>query len=297
MSTGRAFSRIFRDETLMESVSHGNSAYPFQYYYENIWDFDFHCIDWHWHAELEYLYVKSGKAICFVADDRFELKPGMGLLINSRILHRFEAVEDTIIPNIVFSPSLLAAEESLLYQKYIKPFLESGPACLILDDTVSWQAECLRIMLGVFDTQEEPSPSEWRTVEQLMTFWRILQAELKADEPASHDEDRNHPRLQVMMQYIQEHYREQITLTEIAASAFIGKSTALTVFSQGIHISPVAYLIRYRLKQAAVMLASTEKSVSAVSESCGFQSSGYFCRKFRELYKMSPQTYRRSRQV
>ena len=36
--------RITTDETLRETASHGSEEYPFSYYYEDIWDFDFHCI-------------------------------------------------------------------------------------------------------------------------------------------------------------------------------------------------------------------------------------------------------------
>ena len=59
MAPVKAFSRITTDESLQENVQHGSKAYPFQYYYEDIWDFDFHCIDWHWHPELELIYVQS----------------------------------------------------------------------------------------------------------------------------------------------------------------------------------------------------------------------------------------------
>ena len=53
MPAPKSFSRITTDETLLENVRHGSPAFPFQYYYEDIWDFDFHCVDWHWHPELE----------------------------------------------------------------------------------------------------------------------------------------------------------------------------------------------------------------------------------------------------
>ena len=50
----------------------------------------------------------------------------------------------------------------------------------------------------------------------------------------------------------------------IAASAFISKSGALHIFQTGIHCSPVAYLIQYRLVQAAEQLCITQKSVSSI---------------------------------
>ena len=44
--------KIITDETLMEKRNHGQPAFPFQYYLEDIWDFDFHTLGWHWHQEI-----------------------------------------------------------------------------------------------------------------------------------------------------------------------------------------------------------------------------------------------------
>lgn len=46
--------QITTDDTLRETAQHGSPTYPFAYYPENIWQFDFHRIDWHWHHELEF---------------------------------------------------------------------------------------------------------------------------------------------------------------------------------------------------------------------------------------------------
>ena len=73
------------------------------------------------------------------------------------------------------------------------------------------------------------------------------------------------------------------------------KSGALHIFQSGIHISPVAYLIRYRLSRAAGLLYTTQKAVSVIASETGFTSAGYFCRKFREYYHMSPGEYRQKK--
>ena len=104
----------------------------------------------------------------------------------------------------------------------------------------------------------------------------------------------------------------------------ISKSGALHIFQSGINISPVAYLIQYRLAQAATLLYATifEKeagrcithyfapvpegqkfvtviagcdSATVYAEETGFTSSGYFCRKFRQHYLMSPNQYRQKK--
>ena len=55
------YNKILTDENFMEIKQHGSSDYPFQYYYDDLELFDFHCIEWHWHREFEFLYVESGQ--------------------------------------------------------------------------------------------------------------------------------------------------------------------------------------------------------------------------------------------
>lgn len=45
MDFSNQFTKIETDDSLMETVSHGDKAYPFSYYYENLALYDFHCVD------------------------------------------------------------------------------------------------------------------------------------------------------------------------------------------------------------------------------------------------------------
>ena len=289
--------KITTDETLRETIQHGNSNYPFAYYPENIWQFDFHRIDWHWHHELEFLFVAEGTALCLVGSNKIELRKGSGIFINSGILHRFEAQYSTFTPNIVFSPTLLAPEKSLIYEKYILPVINSSVSYQIFSPYTTWENDTLQLLSQIFTLQETEQDNELRTIQLLFQLWNILLNNLDLDSGSCGIHRLNHKqaRLQTMMQYIHDHYMEEITLEMIAASASISKSGALHIFQSGIRISPVAYLIQYRLAQAAEQLYATQKSVSSIAKETGFTSSGYFCRKFRQHYHMSPNEYRQKK--
>ncbi len=289
--------KITTDETLRETVRHGNSSYPFAYYPEDIWQFDFHRVDWHWHHELEFLFVAKGTAICLVGTNKIKLHQGCGLFINSSILHRFEAQGSTFVPNIVFSPTLLAPESSLIYEKYISPVINSSIEYQIFNPHTAWQNHVLQLLSQVLALQETDENNELCTIQLLFKIWDIMTKHIDLASSSSDLYRFNHKqaRLQTMMQYIHDHYTEEITLETIAASASISKSGALHIFQSGIHISPVAYLIQYRLAQAAEQLYTTQKSVSSIAEETGFASSGYFCRKFRQHYHMSPNEYRQKK--
>ena len=55
-----SYPHIITDDSLMETASHGSIEYPFQFYDENMEQFDFNCVDWHWHTELEFVLVENG---------------------------------------------------------------------------------------------------------------------------------------------------------------------------------------------------------------------------------------------
>lgn len=79
-----------------------------------------------------------------------------------------------------------------------------------------------------------------------------------------------------MMQYIQDRFRDPLSLDEIAASASVSKSRALQIFQDHIQVSPIAYLISYRLQRAAFLLSETEKPISSIAEETGFSDSRLF---------------------
>ena len=281
-----------KDECFLERIQHGETEFPFRFYREDVWEFDFHCINWHWHPEVEFLYVERGSITCFVGTEQFILPQGCGLFVNSGVLHRYQAEESVSVPNIVFSPELLGAKSGRIYRKYINPIVESALACILLSPSVDWQREILQRLLHIFHLQEREN-AEMQTVAFLLELWRGLFVHAKAKcEQETGDKGRR-AQLQVMMQFIHANYNRQITLKEIADSVHISESGALQLFRQGIHLSPVAYLIQYRLKRAADLLVNTNKTVANIAYETGFSDAGYFCRTFRKFFQQTAMEYRK----
>ena len=237
--------KIITDETLMEKRNHGQPAFPFQYYLEDIWDFDFHTLGWHWHQEIEFVYVQSGEAHCCVGKDRFSLPAGSGLFINTKILHQFTAEHPTVIPNIVFSPVLLASPESFVYQQYVNPLLVSDIPYLVFEPLSLWHKEILSLLNQVFKTQEQPNFRELTTLRLLTSIWEVLyenmESRLQQGQPVKRD--LNASRLQMMMSFIHSHYADQISLADIANFAHVSNNSCMQIFKNGIRQSPVSYLM------------------------------------------------------
>lgn len=292
-----SYPRIITDETIRERVSHGDEKYPFAFYLEDIWQFDFHCIDWHWHPELEFVYIEKGCATIFAGNHRYTLTAGNSIFINTQVIHRFESTESALIPNIVFSPLLLAPKESLIYQKYIQPILSSSIDCQIFAPDIRWQKEISDILNSVFLLQVEGNPCELQTVQLLLRLWQIMYENMKtfSAEQSNKTDIQDQARLQIMLQYIHENYRKNITLENLTQVISLSKSSILNIFNNYVHMSPIDYVIHYKLKQAAQLLDTTENTISSIAQNTGFDNTGYFCRKFKDVFELTPSQYRKSK--
>ena len=163
---------------------------------------------------------------------------------------------------LFFRQTLLAPENSLIYEKYILPVISSSVPYQVFSPSNTFGKQVLQLLSQICTIQETKPDNELCTIQLLFQLWNILQKNMDwtSDSNSIHRLNHKQARLQAMMQYIHDHYMEEITLETIAASASISKSGALHIFQTGIHCSPVAYLIQYRLAQAAEQLYITQKS-------------------------------------
>ena len=171
MNINTTYTKIITGEDLMETAQHGSTLYPFQFYYEDLSVFDFNCIEWHWHTELEFIYIESGTVTLWIGEDQFHLTEGNGIFINTKVLHRLYSPSKAIIPNFVFMPSFIAPRDSLIYQKYILPIMSYPLPFLIFHKEICWQAKVLSVMRQIISAQDSVSTKELLTSSLLQNLW------------------------------------------------------------------------------------------------------------------------------
>lgn len=298
MNYNTTYNKILTDENMMETIQHGSKEYPFHFYYDNLELFDFHCIEWHWHTEFEFVYVETGTVYFGISDKQFALSEGQGVFINSKILHRYFSQGNAIVPNFVLMPYFIAAQDSLIYQKYVLPIMASPMDYQIFSSDIPWGAQALSLMREIMAAQEKASDVELVNSYLIQKIWHILYQNTDVEHMGKKENysASSQARLQLMMQYIHQKSAYNISLSDIADQAKVSKSTALNLFQRYLGISPVTYLINYRLQEAAKLLASTEKKITVISKDTGFDSVDYFCKAFKKYYKLTPTEYRKKAQ-
>lgn len=95
-----------------------------------------------------------------------------------------------------------------------------------------------------------------------------------------------------VMQYVQTHAKESLTLDSVAEAMGVSRSHLSHLFSQQLKINFRKFLNTIRIENACLMLQEKEKSVKEICFACGFESTRTFHRAFLEEQRMTPGEYR-----
>ena len=87
-------------------------------------------------------------------------------------------------------------------------------------------------------------------------------------------------------------YKDKINISELAKEAALSVEHYIRLFKQYYGVTPKQYAITLRLERAAGLLEVTNKSISEISEICGFSSIFYFNKLFKQNYNTTPSKYR-----
>lgn len=94
------------------------------------------------------------------------------------------------------------------------------------------------------------------------------------------------------VRFIRGQYAQELTVAQIAAHVGVSRSQLYRAFQARYDQSPQAFLLQYRLREAAALLTSTDLSVEEVASSTGFHDPLYFSRVFRRQYGAPPSVFR-----
>ena len=101
-------------------------------------------------------------------------------------------------------------------------------------------------------------------------------------------------RITKALQYIAANYRSRITLDKLADECNLSRFHFARLFKKQEGISPVKYLRRYRVRAAAEMLLSDNRSVTEIALDSGFESIAKLDEAFRDYFGTNPSLFRKS---
>ena len=99
--------------------------------------------------------------------------------------------------------------------------------------------------------------------------------------------------MDIAREYFRVHYNEDISIEQYAASRSMSTSWFGKSFAEDTGVSPKQYILELRIRNAQVLLETTDGTVSEISRIVGYENPMYFSRVFRKAKGVSPANYRK----
>lgn len=279
------------DRNNREIVTYPDPSFPFEIWRGDMSHFSGGGLPPHWHREIEFGLVTEGELEYVSQLSHVRLKAGEAVLVKSESMHCTHSLIRTKseLCTISWLPSLIAgSEESLLYRKYILPFLSLDFHILrIEDEKVTGTLEEIRTL---------SAGNEIRAMSLIYTLWDATLLFLeKMDIPQRKiTPDRGEESIKRALSYIYSHYSEKISVTDIAEASFMSRNSLFRHFKASFCRTPLEVLLDQRLTAAAALLEK-DMSITEVSSATGFTTSSYFITSFRDRFGKTPGEYRREK--
>lgn len=256
----------------------------------------------HWHSEFQFGLILKGEIDYGLFRDPVTktnriLRPGDGFFINSKALHEYrQRVPATEVFTFGMSPSFFATPVfGNLYQNIILPVIHSRVPGLFFSAESPADRQILDLFQKFRDLRPDDRDYELQCIELVCRIWRKLYHCFENQNRLSDSSGINGTqaiRIRKMLDFIHQHYHEPLTVEQIASAGEVSKRECFRCFRSIIDQSPVEYLTQYRLSVAARLLTSTNNTLSAICEACGFENLSYFTKRFKQRYGTLPRQFR-----
>lgn len=247
----------------------------------------------HWHDELEILYPLNGKADIIIEGKKYQLLNKHIMVIESCQVHSTYSYQGTSMFICIH-----------ISKKYMQKYLpdielyriqcipeeidsEHFPAyrdiCRLMEDlTKLYMAESL----PTFAMESEGIILQ--VLSRLMRFFSEHLAPKAADmSPSAFD------RLRTTITYIEEHFRDSLTLQEMADQLGFTKEYFCRFFKKNMGMPFLEYVSEVRLSHIYHDLIHTDTPICVLIEDNGFTNQKLFNKQFKKLYGCTPSAVRR----
>lgn len=243
--------------------------------------------DWHstmhTHYFTELFYVLDGSGSFLVEQSKFEVNKDDMVIVNPNVEHTEVSLNASPLEYIVLGV------EGLSFS-----FGErESPDSYSVSNYGNHREELLfyfRALLEESSAKEANYESICQNLIEILTFKLIRHTR---DSMTIASNQRTTKECGFIKRYIDSNYVESISLDTLAQMSHMNKFYLIHAFSKYTGMSPINYLIARRITESKNLLATTNYSISQVSDIIGFSSQSYFSQCFKKATGETPNAYRK----
>jgi AraC-like DNA-binding protein len=256
---------------------------------------------WHYHPELELIYILSGSGVRFIGDNVNNFSEGEVILLGENLPHTWRCKEeyyqndpDLYVEAIViqFLPDCLGKEIFNLPEAYLVPKLFEkarkgmnikGKAReqlieLMQKSVHASHLERLILLLSIIKVLTETD--EYTSIASAHAFYKSNESETL--------------RLNKVCTYTLSNYKKEITLEEIAGISNLSVTSFCRYFKMMTKKTYFDFLVEIRISHACRMLVEDKYPIGIICFESGFNNVSNFYRHFKKVTGMKPFEYKKT---
>ena len=253
----------------------------------------------HWHNEVEILYVTSGSSRQQIGNINIDMQKNDILIISSGQIHSCRSEDGLNYDCKVFMfdigqllPAIVSTSEKSLLSSLVDNtfYFSFNNTCEAIMNNL---LDCLKAIYNEYNNRSYLY--EWIIRAKLFEFLTIVlrnRNRFMGEENYNNREFESLSDIKKTLKYIEEHFMDEITLSEAARSSNLSVSRFCRQFKAITGLTFNEYLNLYRVDQARKML-STRKSMTEIAMECGFGSLNSFLRNFKRYTNSTPSEYKK----
>ncbi len=139
-----------------------------------------------------------------------------------------------------------------------------------------------------FSAASSQAENDEELMEEILSFLRHVKKKLFV----AWDNDENDSVIRQLMKYIESHYREDVSLDDLAEHVGFHPNYVCMLFKKNTGESYLTCLHKERLYAAKKSLRETDYTIEQIAEEVGYNSASQFARVFRKYEGVSPSAFR-----
>lgn len=257
---------------------------------------------WHYHEELELMYIQKGSGTLFIGDCIQPFTPDTFVLIGKNTPHYW------------FFDQLDTNEEDSLMSCIVIHFKENSFGELFMSCP---EMNCINQLLvaskkglfiysknnnrlkSLFEDMLE-SKGSYRII-NFLTILTLFSEQpynsLVSDSYDTLNHQTDEKRMNRIMEYIQFHYRSNISISELANEAQLTRNSLCRYFKQKTGKTPIQFIMELRIAHACRLLRDQQMSLKEICYECGFNNLVHFHKSFKVHVAISPNVYRKNKGI
>lgn len=287
-----------------ENAKHGEAFFPVQKYITRL-AADYPAVTIHWHEEAELTLITEGSCIYQIDFVEYDVKEGDLLFVPPLLLHSItytgsseeghheEAADnETYSETYVFHMNFLGGNTTdICSTRYLAPIMkqEISLPCLITPEHPAYVS--LRKIFGQITSLYNEAVVGYELALKALFLQAVFLLLQYRWENVSPNNRVSSDKLKQVLDYIEDHYAEPISVSELAKLCYFSDYHFMRFFKKHMSMTCVEYINNLRLEKSVELFEKGNTSILDVSLSVGFRNLSYFHRAFKKKYHVTPHAF------